>query len=91
VAVVDRNVDKHGTRRAAEAYLQFLYSDEGQEIIAKNHYRPASEKAAAKYAAQFPKLKLFTLAEVAGDWASAQKTHFADGGIFDQLYQPGRK
>jgi sulfate transport system substrate-binding protein len=91
VAVVDRNVDKHGTRKAAEAYLHFLYSDAGQEIIAKNHYRPASEKVAAKYATQFPKLQLFTLAEVAGDWTSAQKTHFADGGIFDQIYQPQGK
>ncbi|MBK4738203.1 sulfate ABC transporter substrate-binding protein [Noviherbaspirillum pedocola] len=91
VAVVDKNVDKHGTRKAAEAYLQFLYTDAGQEIIAQNHYRPASDKIAAKYAAQFPKVKLFTLADVAGDWAQAQKAHFADGGIFDQIYQPGRK
>lgn len=91
VAVVDRNVDKHNTRKVAEAYLQFLYTDEGQEIIAKNYYRPATEKAAAKYASQFPKLKLFTLAEVAGDWQRAQKAHFADGGVFDQIYQPGKK
>jgi len=91
VAVVDRNVDKHNNRKAAEAYLQFLYTEEGQEIIAKNYYRPATEKAAAKYGAQFPKVKLFTLSEVAGDWAHAQKTHFADGGVFDQIYQPGRK
>lgn len=91
VAVVDKNVDKHNTRKVAEAYLQFLYTDEGQEIIAKNYYRPATDKAAAKYAAQFPKLKLFTLAEVAGDWQHAQKTHFADGGVFDQIYQPGKK
>jgi sulfate transport system substrate-binding protein len=91
VALVDKNVDKHGTRKAAEAYLQYLYTDEGQEIIAKNYYRPATEKAAAKYAAQFPKLKLFSLSEVAGDWAHAQKAHFADGGVFDQIYQPGRK
>ncbi|SMP74612.1 sulfate ABC transporter substrate-binding protein [Noviherbaspirillum suwonense] len=91
VAVVDKNVDKHGTRKAAEAYLQYLYTDEAQEIIAKNYYRPATEKAAAKYAAQFPKVKLFTLADVAGDWAKAQKTHFADGGVFDQIYQPGKK
>jgi sulfate transport system substrate-binding protein len=91
VAVVDRNVDKHNTRKAAEAYLQFLYTDEGQEIIAKHYYRPATEKAAAKYATQFPKVKLFTLAEVAGDWGRAQKAHFADGGVFDQIYQPGKK
>jgi sulfate/thiosulfate-binding protein len=91
VAVVDKNADKHNTRKVAEAYLQFLYTDEGQEIIAKNYYRPATDKAAAKYAAQFPKLKLFTLAEVAGDWQHAQKAHFADGGVFDQIYQPGKK
>ena len=91
VAVVDKFVDKHNTRKVAEAYLQFLYTDEGQEIIAKNYYRPATDKAAAKYAAQFPKLKLFTLAEVAGNWQQAQKAHFADGGVFDQIYQPGKK
>ena len=91
VAVVDKNVDKRGTRKVAEAYLQFLYTDEGQEIIAKNYYRPATEKAAAKYAAQFPKVKLFTLAEIAGNWGEAQKAHFADGGVFDQIYQPGKK
>ena len=62
-----------------------------QEIIAKNYYRPATEKAAAKYAAQFPKVKLFTLADIAGDWSKAQKAHFADGGVFDQIYQPGKK
>ena len=91
VSVVDKFVDKHNTRKVAEAYLQFLYTDEGQEIIAKNYYRPATDKAAAKYAAQFPKLKLFTLAEVAGNWQQAQKAHFADGGVFDQIYQPGKK
>jgi sulfate/thiosulfate-binding protein len=91
VAVVDKNIDKRGTRKVAEAYLQFLYTDEGQEIIAKNYYRPATEKAATKYAAQFPKVKLFTLAEVAGNWGQAQKAHFADGGVFDQIYQPGKK
>lgn len=91
VAVVDKNVDKHGTRKVAEAYLQFLYTDEGQELIAKNYYRPTTEKAATKYAAQFPKVKLFTLADIGGDWAKAQKAHFADGGVFDQIYQPGKK
>jgi sulfate transport system substrate-binding protein len=91
VAVVDKNVDKHGTRKVAEAYLQYLYTDEGQDIIAKNYYRPTVEKAAKKYAAQFPKVKLFTIGEVAGGWTSAQKNHFADGGIFDQIYQPGKK
>ena len=87
VAVVDKVADKHGTRKVAEAYLNFLYTDEAQELIAKNYYRPAVEKEAKKYAAQFPAVKLFTLSQVAGDWATAQKTHFADGGLFDQIYQ----
>jgi ABC-type sulfate transport system substrate-binding protein len=81
-------VDKRGTRKVAEAYLNFLYTDEGQDLIAKNYYRPTIEKAAKKYAAQFPKVKLFTIGEVAGNWTSAQKTHFADGGVFDQVYKP---
>jgi sulfate/thiosulfate-binding protein len=88
VAVVDKVVDKRGTRKVAEAYLNFLYTDEGQDLIAKNYYRPTIEKAAKKYAAQFPKVKLFTIGEVAGNWTSAQKTHFADGGVFDQVYKP---
>jgi sulfate transport system substrate-binding protein len=88
VAVVDKVVDKRGTRKVSEAYLNFLYTDEAQDIIAKNYYRPATPKAAKKYAAQFPNVKLFTLAEIAGDWTKAQKTHFADGGLFDQIYQP---
>lgn len=91
VAVVDKVVDKRGTRKAAEAYLQFLYTDAGQEIAAQNYYRPISDKVAKKYEAQFPKVKLFTIDEVFGGWAKAQKTHFADGGSFDQIYQPGRK
>ncbi len=91
VTVVDKVADKHGTRKVAEAYLQYLYSDEGQEIIAKNYYRPVMEKTAKKYAAQYPKLKLFSIEEVAGGWTKAQKTHFADGGLFDQIYQPGKK
>jgi sulfate/thiosulfate transport system substrate-binding protein len=91
VAVVDKNVDKHHTRKVAEAYLQYLYTDEAQEIIAKNYYRPAIEKEAKKYAAQFPKVKLFKLSEVAGNWTKAQKTHFADGGLFDQIYQPSKR
>ncbi|HEY8607582.1 MAG TPA: sulfate ABC transporter substrate-binding protein [Noviherbaspirillum sp.] len=91
VAVVDKVVDRRGTRKTAEAYLQFLYTDEGQEIAAQNYYRPISDKVAKKYAAQFPKLKLFTIDESFGGWARAQKTHFADGGSFDQVYQPGRK
>ncbi|MYM86530.1 sulfate ABC transporter substrate-binding protein [Rugamonas sp. FT82W] len=88
VAVVDKVVDKRGTRKVAEAYLNFLYTDEAQEIIAKNYYRPAVEKEAKKYAAQFPSVKLFRLSDVAGDWTKAQKVHFADGGLFDQIYQP---
>ncbi|MBA5686505.1 sulfate ABC transporter substrate-binding protein [Rugamonas apoptosis] len=90
VAVVDKVAERHGTRKVAQAYLQFLYTDEGQELIAKNYYRPVQDKAAKKYAAQFPNVKLFTLAQVAGDWSTAHKTHFADGGVFDQIYQPGK-
>ncbi|MDB5937071.1 MAG: sulfate transporter subunit [Massilia sp.] len=91
VSVVDKVADKRGTRKVAEAYLQYLYSDEGQEIAAKHYYRPAVEKFAKKHADQFPKIKLFTIDEVAGGWTRAQKAHFADGGVFDQIYQPGRK
>ena len=90
VAVVDKVVDRRGTRKVAEAYLQFLYTDEGQEIAAKNYYRPIDEKIAKKYAAQYPKLKLFTIEEAAGGWNKAQKTHFADGGVFDQIYAPSK-
>ncbi|PXX46281.1 sulfate ABC transporter substrate-binding protein [Aquitalea magnusonii] len=86
VAVVDKVVDKKGTRKQAEAYLKFLYTPEGQTIAAENYYRPRDPKIAAKYASQFPKVKLFTLKEVFGDWRSTQKKHFADGGVFDQLY-----
>lgn len=85
VAVVDKNVDKKGTRKVAQAYLEYLYSDEGQDIIAKNYYRPAVDKFAKKYASQFPQIKLFQINELGG-WTAAQKTHFADGGIFDQIY-----
>jgi sulfate/thiosulfate transport system substrate-binding protein len=91
VAVVDKVVDKRGTRQAAQAYLQYLYTDEGQEIAAQHYYRPISDKVAKKYAAQFPKVKLFTIDDVFGGWSKAQKTHFADGGSFDQTYQPGKK
>lgn len=91
VAVVDKVVDKRGTRKVAEAYLQYLYADEGQEIAAQNYYRPINEKIVKKYAAQFPRVKLFTIDEVFGGWTKAQKTHFADGGTFDQIYQPGKK
>ena len=88
VTVVDKVVDRRGTRKIAEAYLQHLYSEEGQEIAAKHYYRPINEKIAAKYASQFPKVKLLTVDEIAGGWTKAQKTHFADGGIFDQIYLP---
>ena len=87
MAVVDKVVDKSGTRKVAEAYLEYLYSDEGQEIAARNFYRPTDPKIAAKYAKQFPVIKLFTIDEVFGGWEKAQKTHFADGGAFDQIYQ----
>jgi len=87
VAVVDKVVDKRGTRKVSEAYLKFLYTDEAQDIIAKNYYRPAEPKAAAKYASQFAKVKLFTIGDVAGNWTQAQKTHFADGGLFDKIYE----
>ena len=88
VSIVDKVVDKRGTRAVAQAYLEYLYSPEGQEIAAKRYYRPRSEAVAKKYSSQFPKVKLFTLVEIIGDWQKAQKTHFADGGVFDQIYQP---
>ncbi|SFI34710.1 sulfate ABC transporter substrate-binding protein [Nitrosomonas sp. Nm34] len=86
VALVDKVVDKKGTRKVAEAYLQYLYSDEGQEIAAKHFYRPINEKIAAKYARQFPAIKLFKIDDAFGNWKNAQKTHFDDGGTFDQIY-----
>ena len=90
VSVVDKVVDKKGTRAVAEEYLKYLYSPEGQEIAAKRYYRPRSEAIAKKYASQFPNVKLFTLAEIVGDWQKTQKIHFADGGVFDQVYQPNQ-
>jgi sulfate/thiosulfate transport system substrate-binding protein len=90
VSVVDGVVDKRGTRAVAEAYLQYLYSPEGQEIAARNFYRPRLASVAKKYASTFPKVKLFTLGDVAGDWHTAQSVHFADGGVFDQIYQPNQ-
>jgi sulfate transport system substrate-binding protein len=90
VTVIDKVVDKKGTRKVAEAYLQYLYSAEGQDLAGKHYYRPRDPQVAAKYADQFSKLKLFTIDEVFGGWQKAQKTHFADGGTFDQIYQPGR-
>jgi sulfate transport system substrate-binding protein len=86
VAVVDKVVDKRGTREVAQAYLEYLYTPEGQEIAARNFYRPIDDKVAAKYTKVFPKVSLFTIDEVFGGWARAQKTHFADGGVFDQIY-----
>ncbi len=88
VAWVDKNTERHGTTEIAKAYLEYLYSDEGQEIAARNFYRPRNPAIAAKYAANFPKLKLVTVDSEFGGWAKAQKTHFADGGVFDQIYQP---
>ena len=88
VTVVDKVVDKKGTRAVAQAYLEYLYSPEGQEIAAKNYYRPRLEAVANKYAATFPKVNLVTIDDVFGGWQKAQKTHFADGGVFDQIYQP---
>jgi len=90
VAIVDKVVDKKGTRSAAQAYLEYLYSPEGQEIAAKNYYRPRLESVTKKYASTFPKIKLVTIDEVFGGWQKAQKTHFADGGVFDQIYQPNQ-
>jgi sulfate transport system substrate-binding protein len=86
VTVVDKFADKHGTRKVAEAYLEYLYTPEGQEIAAKNFYRPTDAKVAAKYARQFPKIDLIKIDEVFGGWTKAQKEHFADGGTFDQIY-----
>ncbi|WP_439891388.1 sulfate ABC transporter substrate-binding protein [Ralstonia sp. 25C] len=90
VAVVDKVADKKGTRKAAEAYLKFLYTPQGQEIGAKNFYRPTDPAVAKKHEAEFPKVKLVTIDDTFGGWQKAQKTHFADGGQFDQLYQPGK-
>lgn len=91
VAIVDKVVDKRGTRKQAQAYLEYLYTQEGQEIAAKNYYRPRDAKVAAKYAKTFAPVKLFTIDEVFGGWRQAQKTHFDDGGVFDQIYTPGVK
>jgi sulfate transport system substrate-binding protein len=90
VAVVDKVANKHGTRAVAQAYLEYLYSQQGQEIAAQNFYRPRLESVAARYQTQFPKITLFTVDELFGGWKKAQATHFDDGGVFDQIYQPGR-
>ncbi|MGZ5984618.1 MAG: sulfate ABC transporter substrate-binding protein [Caulobacteraceae bacterium] len=86
VAVVDKNVDRHGTRAIAEGYLNFLYSPLAQDLIGKNHYRPRNAEAAAKYASKFPAIKLANISDFGG-WTKAQATHFADGGVFDQIYK----
>ena len=89
VAVVDKNVDKRGTREVAEAYLQYLYSEEGQTIAAENYYRPTLASVADKYKEKFPTIELFTLKDVFGTWEETQTKHFHDGGIFNQIYVPG--
>jgi sulfate/thiosulfate-binding protein len=90
VALLDSVVDHRGTRQVAQAYLEYLYSDEGQEIAARHHYRPRAAAVAARHAADFPRVTLFTIADVFGGWTSAQRVHFADGGVFDRIYQPGQ-
>ena len=90
VAVVDKVVDKHGTRKVAEAYLRFLYTPQVQEIAARDGYRPRDATVAAKYASKFPQLPLLSIDAAFGGWKAAQATHFADGGTFDQIYTPGR-
>ena len=90
VAVIDKNVDRHGTRKVAEAYLQFLYSKEAQEIEAKDFYRPRDQAVLAAHGADFPKITLYDIDDVFGGWTKAQQVHFSDGGVFDQIYKPGQ-
>ncbi|PWT92949.1 MAG: sulfate transporter subunit [Acidobacteria bacterium] len=90
VAVVDKVVDMHGTRQIAEEYLKYLYSDEGQKIAAKHFYRPRNTAAASASPVPFPKINMFTINEIFGSWDKVQSTHFAEGAIFDQIYQPGK-
>lgn len=90
VAVLDMNAKKHGTEKEAEAYLRYLYTPEGQEIVAKHYFRPRLPDVAERYGDTFPKIKLFTIDAVFGGWAKANAAHFADGANFDQIYQPGR-
>src|SRR6185503_10529586 len=87
VAVVDKVANKKKTAAVAKAYLEFLYTPEGQEIAARNYYRPRLPAVAQKYAQQFPQVQLFTIDQVFGGWAKAQQTHFADGGVFDKIYE----
>jgi sulfate/thiosulfate transport system substrate-binding protein len=91
VALVDKNVDNHGTRNVADAYLKFLYSPAGQLIIANNYFRPGNPAVAAKFKAQFPRVPMFTIDRNFGGWAQAQKNHFADGGTFDQVYAAAKR
>jgi sulfate transport system substrate-binding protein len=91
VAVIDKNVDKHGTRAVAEAYLKFLYSPTGQFIIGNNYFRPRNKAVAARYKGQFPNLPLFTVNKNFGGWARAQHTHFDDGGTFDQAFAAAKR
>jgi sulfate transport system substrate-binding protein len=90
VAVVDKYAAKHHTEEAALAYLKFLYTPDAQRAAAKNYYRPRDADVAKEFAAQFPAISLFTVDEVFGGWQKAQAAHFADGAIFDQIYQPGK-
>ncbi|EXI63839.1 MAG: Sulfate starvation-induced protein 2 [Candidatus Accumulibacter adjunctus] len=91
VTVVDKVVDKRGTRQVAQAYLEYLYSPEGQELAARHFYRPTDAQVAAKYAKQFVRTRLITVDKVFGGWRNAQKLHFSDGGIFDQIFVPGKR
>ncbi len=90
VAMLDKNVDKHGTRALAEAYLKFLFTEEAQELAARRYYRPSNAAVLAKHAAKFPKLNLVTVDDVFGSWKKAQQTHFDDNGVFDQIYTAGQ-
>ncbi|MFZ5895377.1 MAG: sulfate ABC transporter substrate-binding protein [Myxococcota bacterium] len=90
VAIVEKNVEKHGTKQVAEAYLKFLYTDEGQELVAKHYYRPRNADIGKRFADRFKALELFSLSELFGDWNKVQKAHFDDGGVFDQIYQAGK-
>jgi sulfate transport system substrate-binding protein len=90
VTLVDSVADRHGTRRVAQAYLEYLYSDEGQELVARHYYRPSMPAIAAHFGERFPQIRLVTVDEVFGGWAKAQQTHFADGGVFDGIYRPSR-
>jgi sulfate transport system substrate-binding protein len=89
VALVDRNAERHGTRSVAQAYLQFLYTSEGQELAARHYFRPRSPEVAARFAARFPAVRTFTVDSLFGGWAAAHRRHFADSGVFDSIYHPG--